>query len=145
VTQFQLPVTLGFDSAYRWRARAVIDPGFGPWSSQGRFFTPKPPQLGRPTRTSPASEWKAWFENLVKVRNQPTVSVAAMAALRADLLSVDADWQNGWRGDLRPRMFLPVNGCNGTAANNPNPPGCAFDHTVDVGDIGGPWRWIQRY
>lgn len=144
-TQFQLPVTLGFDSPYRWRARAVLPPGIGPWSTQGRFFTPKPPQLGRPTRTSSGGEWKAWFEQLVQLRNQPTVSVAAMATLRPDLLAVDADWQNGWRGDFRARMFLPVNGCNGTAANNPNPPACAFDRTVDMGDLGGPWRWVQRF
>ena len=46
-TQFQLPVTLGFDSPYRWRARAVLPPGIGPWSGQARFFTPKPPTLGQ--------------------------------------------------------------------------------------------------
>ena len=144
-TTLQLPVTLAFDSPYRWRARAVLDGGnIGPWSSQGRFFTPKPPELGRPTRSSSNEEWRLWFFQLVRLRNQPTVSVAAMAALRVDLLAVDADWQNGWRGDLRPRLFLPAPGCNGTAANNPSPPFCAFSRTVDVGDIGGPWQWVYR-
>jgi hypothetical protein len=143
-TQFQLPVTLGFDAPYRWRARAVIDPGFGPWSTQARFFTPKPPQFGRPTRNSSNEEWRLWFFQIVQQRNQPTVSVAAMAALRADLLAVEADWQNGWRGDLRPRLFLPVAGCNATAANNPNPPRCAYGRTVDVGDTGRPWVWVFR-
>jgi hypothetical protein len=139
-------VTLGFDSPYQWRARAVLEPGIGPWSSQARFFTPKPPQLGRPTRTSSGGEWKTWFEQVRALRGiGPTVSNAALSATRADLLAVDADWQNGWRGDLRARIFLPVPGCNGTAANNPNPPSCAFDRTVDVGNIGETWRWIQRF
>ena len=125
-TQFQLPVTLAFDSPYRWRARASLSGAVGPWSNTGRFFTPKPPQLGRPTRTSSNEEWRVWFFQLVQLRNQPTVSIGSMNVLRPDLLAVDSDWQNGWRGDVRPRIFLPVSGCNGTAANNPNPPNCAF-------------------
>lgn len=143
-TQFQLPVTLAFDAAYRWRSRAVLSGGVGPWSSQGRFFTALSPQLGRPTRNSSDEEWRVWFFQLVALRNQPVVSVAAMAALRSDLLAVEADWQNGWRGDLRPRLFLPVPGCGGTAANNPNAPRCAYDRAVDVGDDGHAWQWVFR-
>ena len=144
-TQFQLPVTLGFDSPYRWRARAVLPPGIGPWSGQARFFTPKPPTLGRPTRNSSYDEWKAYFEQVRAARGVgPTVSTGGLSATRADFLAVDADWQNGWRGDLRARLFLPVPGCNGTAANNPNPPTCAFGRTVDVGNIGQTWQWVVR-
>ncbi len=144
-TQFQLPVTLGFDSPYKWRARAVLPPGIGPWSATGRFFTPKPPTLGRPTRNSSYDEWKAYFEQVRAARGiGPTVSTAALAATRGDFLAVDADWQNGWRGDLRARLFLPVPGCNGTAANNPSPPTCAFGRTVDVGNIGQTWQWVVR-
>jgi hypothetical protein len=143
-TQFQLPVTLGFDAPYKWRARAVLPPGTGPWSAQGRFFTPKAPSFGRPTRTSSTEEWHQWFIQLVQVRNQPTVSVASMNFLRPDLLAVDTDWQNAWRGDPRARLFLPVPGCNGTATNNPSPPACAFNRTVDVGSLGGAWQWIPR-
>jgi hypothetical protein len=144
-TQFQLPVTLGFDSPYRWRARAVLEPGIGPWSGQARFFTPKPPTLGRPTRNSSYDEWKVYFEQVRAARGiGPTVQTSAFAATRADLLAVDADWQNGWRGDMRARIFLPVPGCNGTAANNPSPPTCAFGRTVDVGNIGQTWQWVVR-
>ncbi len=143
-TQFQLPVALAFDSAYRWRSRAVQGGGTGPWSNPARFFTALPPQLGRPTRNSPESEWRAWFMQLVVLRNQPRISEQSMGALRPDLLAVEVDWQNGWRGDYRPRLFLPVPGCPSTAANNPNADRCAYNRTVDVGDIGGAWEWFFR-
>jgi hypothetical protein len=144
-TQFQLPVALAFDAPYRWRSRAVLDNAVGPWSGQARFFTAQPPQLNRPTRTSSYDEWKVWFEQVRQLRNiGPTVSVGGLAATRADLLAVEADWQNGWRGDLRARLFLPVPGCGATAANNPNPPTCAYSRTVDVGNIGQTWQWVVR-
>jgi len=143
--QWALPLTLAFDSPYKWRARAVLQGATGPWSSTGRFFTPRPPQLSKPSRTSSFEEWRKWFEEVRNLRGVgPTVSVGALAATRADLLAVEADWQNGWRGDYRARMFLPVPGCNPTAANNPSPPSCAFERTVDVGNIGETWKWIPR-
>lgn len=144
--QWALPATLGFNTAYKWRVRAALDGAYGPWSSQGRFFTPQPPQLPKPVRTSSAGDWQKWFEEVKKLRGVgPTVSLGGLQATRADLLAVEADWQNGWRGDLRARIFLPVPGCNPTAANNGNPPACAFDHTVDVGNIGQTWQWVVRY
>jgi hypothetical protein len=144
VTQFQLPVTLAFDAPYTWRARAVLPPGVGPWSSSAKFFTPKPPQLGRPTRNTSEEEWRKWFFNLIEVRGAgPTVSFNGMAITRPDLVAVEADWQNGWRGDYRARLFLPVPGCNGTAVS-PTAPRCAYGRTVDVGDLGRPWQWIYR-
>ena len=72
----------------------------------------------------------------------PTVTSSAMAALRPDLVARGADWQNGWRGDYRPRIFLPVPNC--PAPTNPNPPDCTYSRTVDLGDVGGPWQWIPR-
>jgi len=144
-TQFQLPVSLAFDAPYRWRSRAVLNDAYGPWSGQARFFTALPPTLNRPTRNSSYDDWKIYFEQVRQLRNiGPTVSVGGMAATREDLLAVEADWQNGWRGDLRARIFLPVAGCPGTAANNPNPPRCAYDRTVDVGNIGQTWQWVVR-
>jgi hypothetical protein len=144
--QWALPTTLGFNSPYRWRARAVLDGAVGPWSVQGRFFTPQPPQLPKPVRTSSPEEWRMWFESVRQLRNVgPNVSVAGLNATRGDLLAVEADWQNAWRGDIRARMFLPVPGCNPTAANNPSPPSCAFNRTVDVGNIGQTWQWVVRY
>jgi hypothetical protein len=64
-----------------------------------------------------------------------------MAALRGDLVARGADWQNGWRGDYRPRLFLPVPNCPPPTANAPD---CSYDRTVDIGDFGGPWQWIPR-
>jgi hypothetical protein len=143
--QWALPLTLAFDTPYRWRARAVLQGANGPWSGTARFFTPRPPQLNKPTRQSSPEDWRKWFEDVRNLRGiGPTVSNAALAATRADLLAVEADWQNGWRGDLRARIFIPVPNCNPTAANNPSPPACAFGRTVDVGNIGETWKWIVR-
>ena len=72
----------------------------------------------------------------------PTVTHSALALLRPDINARGADWQNGWRGDYRPRIFLPVPGC--PSAISPNPPPCAYDRTVDVGDWNGPWQWLPR-
>ena len=72
----------------------------------------------------------------------PTVSQEGIWILRPELNAMGADWQNGWRGDPRPRIFLPVPGC--PSATNPSPPACAYSRTVDVGDYGGVWQWIYR-
>ncbi len=73
-SQFELPVALQFDSPYRWRSRAVLPPGIGPWSPAARFFTAKAPQLGRPTRNSSEEEWRKWFFELTVIRNEPNLS-----------------------------------------------------------------------
>jgi len=60
----------------------------------------------------------------------------------ADLLARGADFQNGWRGDVRPRLFLPVAGC--PIANRPDVPECSYSRTIDLGGYGQEWRWIVR-
>ena len=53
--------------------------------------------------------------------------------MRNDLVARGADFQNGWRGDVRPRLFLPVPGC--PIANRPDVPACSYARTVDVGSV----------
>jgi hypothetical protein len=65
-----------------------------------------------------------------------------MNVLRPDMVSRGADFQNGWRGDMRPRLFLPVPGC--PPASQPNVPACSYGRTIDLGNTGGPWQWVVR-
>ena len=90
-------------------------------------------------------QWRTWFFNLVASRGLPNATFSAMQATRNDLLAVGADWQNGWRGDLRARIFLPVLNC--PAPSNPSAPSCAYTKAVDVGEngVGGPWSWVPRF
>jgi len=66
-----------------------------------------------------------------------------MLAMRGDLVARGADFQNAWRGDIRPRLFLPVPGC--PPATSPNVPSCSYNRTVDLGNYGRPWAWIPRF
>jgi hypothetical protein len=90
-------------------------------------------------------QWRAWFFDLVTRKGLPTATLGSMQATRGDLLSVGADWQNGWRGDLRARIYLPVLNC--PAPSNPSAPSCAYTKPVDVGEngLGGPWSWVPRF
>jgi len=90
-------------------------------------------------------QWRTWFYNLVASKGLPNATLGAMQATRNDLLAVGADWQNGWRGDLRARIFLPVLNC--PAPSNPSAPSCAYTKAVDVGEngVGGPWSWVPRF
>lgn len=90
-------------------------------------------------------QWRAWFFNLVTSRGLPNATLAAMQATRPDLLAVGADWQNGWRGDLRARIYLPVPNC--PPPSNPSAPACAYSKFVDVGEngLGNPWSWVPRF
>jgi hypothetical protein len=63
--------------------------------------------------------------------------------MRGDLLAHGSDFQNGWRGDMRPRMVLPVPGC--PIANRPDVPLCSYNRTVDLGNYGGAWQWDPRF
>ena len=106
-----------------------------------------PPAAGCNASGSPAlwstDQWRECFFALVAARGVGgTVTFGAMAALRPDLVARGADWQNGWRGDYRPRIFLPVPNC--PAPTNPNPPDCTYSRTVDLGDVGGRWQWVPR-
>lgn len=88
-------------------------------------------------------QWQAYVMGLAAAKGGSGVSDAGMAAMRPDLLAHGADFQNGWRGDLRPRLFLPVVGC--PAADRPDVPPCSYDKTVDLGGYGEPWQWIPRF
>ena len=90
-------------------------------------------------------QWRAWFFNLVASRGLPNATFAAMQATRADLIAVGADWQNGWRGDLRTRIYLPVLNC--LPPSNPSAPACSYSRPVDVGEngLGAPWSWVPRF
>jgi hypothetical protein len=89
-------------------------------------------------------QWKTWFFDLTKRKGLPNATVGAMGALRADLLANGADWQNGWRGDYRARLFLPVRNC--PPASSPTAPPCAYSRPVDVGEngLGNAWSWVVR-
>ncbi len=90
-------------------------------------------------------QWRTWFFNLVASKGLPNASLGAMQATRNDLLAVGADWQNGWRGDLRARIFLPVLNC--PPPSNPSAPSCAYTRAVDVGEngLGAAWSWVPRF
>jgi len=143
-TTWEYPAPLSADTLYRWRVRATSGPATGPWSSAGRFQTPK--QRPVPLATASTDEWRQWFEALYKEKGQLTCSLNALIVLRPDVNAAGAEFQNAFRGDsqMRPRLFLPVPGCPGTAVNNGSPPGCAFNRTVDVGNFGGSWQWVPR-
>ena len=108
---------------------------------------PPPPASGCNASGSPANwsteQWRVCFFALVAARGVgPIVTNSGMAALRGDLVARGADWQNGWRGDYRPRIFLPVPNC--PPATSPTVPDCSYSRTVDLGDVGAPWQWVPR-
>ena len=146
---------------FYWRAAGWNGTMTGPWSQVQSFRTPAAPAPppdppGPPPGPSPGGcgtpgspahwtnqQWKDCFFSLVAARNVGgTVSQGAMGVLRPDLLARGADFQNGWRGDYRPRIFLPVANC--PPATSPNVPDCSYSRAIDLGDYGGPWQWFER-
>jgi hypothetical protein len=101
------------------------------------------------TQVSPvywtSEQWRVWFFNLVASKGLPNATLSAMQATRADLVAMGADWQNGWRGDLRARIYLPVLNC--PPPSNPSSPACAYSKAVDVGEngLGARWSWVPRF
>jgi hypothetical protein len=161
-TSLQMP-ELPSSTLLFWRVAGFNGTIAGPWSLTQSFRTPAgapppgpppppppspgPPAAGCSASGSPANwstdQWRECFFALVAARGVgPTVTSSAMAALRPDLVARGADWQNGWRGDNRPRIFLPVPNC--PAPTNPSAPECTYSRTVDLGDVGAPWQWIPR-
>jgi hypothetical protein len=109
--------------------------------------TPPPPAAGCNASGSPANwsnaQWKECFFAIVAARGAgPTVTLSALGAIRPDMVARGGDVQNGWRGDYRPRIFLPVPNC--PPPSSPSVPECSYNRTVDLGDWGGPWQWIER-
>ena len=148
-TGVDAPEDLPVSKQVFWHVRAFDSNNRGPWSATMTFKTPARGSgtSGCSFPKSPAEatveEWKVCFFTLVEKRGVgPNVSNEGIWALRPELNAMGADWQNGWRGDPRPRIFLPVPGC--PSATNPSPPACAYSRTVDLGDYGGPWLWIFR-
>jgi hypothetical protein len=157
-TSAQMPELPGGTLLY-WRAAGYNGTLTGAWSGVQTFRTPTtgppppppppelPPAPGCSAPGSPAlwstEQWRVCFFSLVQSRGAgPTVTQGALAVLRNDLVARGADWQNGWRGDYRPRIFLPVPNC--PPPSLPSPPPCAYSRTIDVGDYGGAWQWIDR-
>lgn len=130
-TTFTLPQDLGFNGAFRWRARATLGGALGPYSSLARFQTPR---FTLPGVGSSDGEWRTWFFGLVTLRNVgPNVSIAALSVMEPDFLQASVLVQKTSAGTNRPRLYLPT--------GNPNN---LYGRTVDLGDIGGPWQFIPR-
>jgi hypothetical protein len=129
-TSFTVPNDLGADSAFRWRARAVLSGAFGPYSGLSRFTTPR----AAPGVGSSDEEWKTWFFGLIVQRNAgPNVTIQGLQILEPDLTAAQVLIQRTSANTLRPRLYLPT--------GNPNN---LYGRTVDLGDLDKPWQWIPR-
>ena len=161
-TSSQMP-NLPAGTLLYWRAAGLSSSVTGAWSQTQSFRTPAnaPPPAPTPPSPSPNpspapgcsaagspanwtnDQWRECFFSLIATRGAGSqVSYNGLALLRPDINARGADWQNGWRGDYRPRIFLPVPGC--PSAMTPNPPPCAYSRTVDIGDWNGVWQWTER-
>lgn len=144
--------SLPYSTTYFWRVKGSDGSKESDYSNTLSFTTqdaPAPPPVESPSVGSVDSsawttdQWKTYFMGLAAQKGGSTVSNAGIFAMRGDLLARGADFQNGWRGDPRPRIFLPVPGC--PIANRPDVPECSYNRTVDLGNYGGPWQWIPRF
>jgi hypothetical protein len=142
--------SLAYGGTYYWRARGSDGSTESDYSNTLSFTLPSGPNApasGDPVASIPwaswtTDQWRTYFHSLVEQKGGPTVSDAGMHAMRADLLARGADFQNGWRGDVRPRLFLPVAGC--PIANRRDVPACSYSRAIDLGGYGQEWRWIVR-
>jgi hypothetical protein len=149
-TTFMSLGSLPYDSTFFWRVRGSDGNAESDYSNTLAFKTSSPPAPVTgpdPTLAGDSSgwsdaQWEDFVMNLLRSTG-PTVNDAAMHSVRGELLARGVDYQNGWRGDIRPRIFLPVPGC--PIANRPGVPLCSYNKTVDLGSYGGPWQWIPRY
>jgi len=142
--------SLAYGGTYYWRAKGSGGGVESAFSNALSFTLPSGPHaaasadpvIAIPTAYWSTDQWRTYFYALVERKGVPTVSLDGMRALRADLVARGADFQNGWRGDMRPRLFLPVPGC--PVANRPDVPECSYSRTIDLGGEGQEWRWIVR-
>lgn len=145
--------SLPYNATYYWRVKGSDGNKESSYSNVLSFTTQDQP-APTPTPSAPGAgsidssawttdQWETYFMGLVAQKGGPTVSDAGMLAMRGDLLARGSDFQNGWRGDVRPRIFLPVPGC--PIANRPDVPACSYNRTVDLGNYGGRWQWIPRF
>jgi hypothetical protein len=144
--------SLPYNATFYWRVKGSDGAKESNYSSTLSFRTPDPPAPPPVVEPNVGSidsaawtteQWRTYFMGLAAAKGGPTVSDGGMHAMRGDLLARGADFQNGWRGDLRPRIFLPVPGC--PIANRPGVPECSYNRTVDLGHYGGEWQWIPRF
>jgi hypothetical protein len=145
--------SLPYSATFFWRVRGSDGGTESGYSNTQAFTTSDPPAPVAPPGGGDAApgdsaswtteQWEAYVMDLARRVGGPTVSDAGMHAMRGELLAHGADFQNGWRGDLRPRIFLPVPGC--PIANRPGVSLCSYDRTVDLGNYGGAWEWIPRF
>ena len=142
--------TLAYGGTFYWRARGSDGTTESEYSNTLAFTLPSGPNAAAspdPVASIESASWtnQRWhdyFFSIVEQSGGATVSDEGMRAMREALLARGADFQNGWRGDMRPRLFLPVNGC--PIANRPDVPLCSYSRTVDLGNYGQEWRWIVR-
>lgn len=143
--------SLPYKSTFFWRVRGSDGAKESNYSNTLAFTTsdpPAPPTGPDPTAAADSAtwttaQWKTYVFGLIAQKGGPVVSIEGLRAMRGDVLARGADFQNGWRGDMRPRIFLPVPGC--PPANSPNVPECSYNRTVDLGDWGREWQWIPRF
>ncbi|HUQ86377.1 MAG TPA: hypothetical protein VM096_02395 [Vicinamibacterales bacterium] len=142
---------LPYEQTFYWRVKGSDGTAESEYSNTVAFTTADRPQQAPNPTTGPGTDtsswttaqWEAYVMDLARRVGGPVVSDAGMRAMRGDLLAHGSDFQNGWRGDMRPRIFLPVPGC--PIANRPDVPACSYNRTVDLGNYGGAWQWIPRF
>jgi hypothetical protein len=142
--------SMAYGGTYYWRAKGSDGGVESDFSNTLSFTLPSGPDAGwsgDPVASIPSAhwstdQWRTYFFELAAQKGGATVTNEGMHAMRADLVARGADFQNGWRGDLRPRLFLPVPGC--PIANRPDVPSCSYSRTVDLGGHGQEWRWWVR-
>ena len=142
--------SLAYGQTLYWRAKGSTGNTESNFSATLSFSTPSGPDA--PSSSDPVASiesaswsnerWRAFFFALAAEKGAALVSDEGMRAMREDLVARGADFQNGWRGDYRPRIFLPVAGC--PIANRPDVPACSYSRTVDVGRYGREWEWVVR-
>ena len=145
--------SLPYDSVFYWRVRGSDGTKESNYSNMLAFRTPEAPKqapvtgpdagLAGDSANWTTAQWKDFVFALIAQKGGPVVSNDGLRAMRGDVLARGADFQNGWRGDMRPRIFLPVPGC--PPANAPNVPECSYNRAVDLGDYGREWQWIVRF
>jgi hypothetical protein len=145
--------SLPYNTVFYWRVRGSDGAVESGYTSTIAFKTPEAPKAPSTPGLDPSlagdsanwttEQWHTYVFGLIAQKGGPVVSDAGLHAMRGDLLARGSDLQNGWRGDVRPRIFLPVPGC--PPANNPNVPACSYNRPVDLGNYGGAWQWIPRF
>lgn len=144
--------SLAYGQTLFWRVKATSGGTESDYSATLTFATPSGSHVSPWPDPNAASiesaswttdRWRAYFFSLAAAKGGVMVSDEGMRAMRDDLLARGADFQNGWRGDFRPRLFLPVPGC--PIANRRDVPACSYSRTVDLGSYGREWEWLVRF